>query len=200
MNKQNLFLIIGIVGISSLILTGVLLFQGNKNSGTGSVVDQTKFSFKNAVGSKAPDFTLSDINGNNITLSRLLGKNVVLFFNEGLMCYPACLDQIVQLSKDNRLNNDNTVAFSIVVDSPSSWQKSEKDLPYLAGAKVLFDKDGKISQLYDTLKLPSSMHRGIYPGHTYFIIDKQGIIRYTFDDPYMGIRNDTVAGEIEKLK
>ncbi len=200
MNKQNLILIIGVVGISSLILTSILLFQGGKNGGTGSVIDSTKFNFKNAIGQKAPDFTLSDINGNNINLASLSGKNVVLFFNEGLMCYPACLDQVVKLSQDSRLNNDNTVAFSIVVDSPSSWQKSEKDLPYLAGAKVLFDKNGEVSQLYDTLKLPSSMHKGLYPGHTYFVVDKQGIIRYTFDDPYMGIRNDTIAVEIEKLK
>ena len=199
MNKQNIVLIIGVVGISSLILTGVLFLQG-KNGGAGSVVDSTKFNFKNAIGQKAPDFTLPDISGNNVNLAGLLGKNVVLFFNEGLMCYPACLDQVVQLSQDSRLSSDNTVAFSIVVDSPTNWQKSEKDLPYLAGAKVLFDKNGSVSQLYDTLKLPSSMHKGIYPGHTYFVIDKQGIIRYTFDDPYMGIRNDTIAGEIEKLK
>ncbi len=197
MKKQNIFLAIGIIGI----IAGIIFWQQMKKPvGTANVVDQTKFSFSNAVGKKAPDFTLKDINGNSVSLSSFLGKNVILFFNEGLMCYPACLDQVVQLNKDSRLNSENTVAFSIVIDSPEIWQRSQKDLPYLAGAKVLFDNSGAVSQAYDVLKLLSSMHKGLYPGHTYFIIDKEGIIRYTFDDPYMGIRNDKIAQEIEKLK
>ena len=43
------------------------------------------------------------------------------------------------------------------------------------------------------------MHKGSYPGHTYFIIDKEGIIRYTKDDPSMAIRNNELAAELAKL-
>jgi peroxiredoxin len=44
------------------------------------------------------------------------------------------------------------------------------------------------------------MHKGSYPGHTYFVIDKDGIIRYARDDSTMGIRNNEIAAELEKIK
>ena len=196
--KQNIFLVIGVVGFVSLILAGILLFQnkgGNDNS--GDITDNGQFRFKTAVGKKAPDFTLSDMDGNQIALSSLLGKNVILFFNEGLMCYPACLDQVVELDK---LNTENPVAYSVVVDSSKQWVDAQKDLPYLKGAKVLFDAGAKVSRQYDTLTLESSMHRGMFPGHTYYLIDKEGVVRYTFDDPYMANRNKELSAELAKLK
>lgn len=193
--KQNLFLIICVVGVASLILAGILFWQDKKNS--NSVVDDGGFRFATALGKKAPDFILPDMEGNQVALSSLLGKNVILFFNEGLMCYPACLDQVVELDK---LNAENTVAFSIVVDSSKQWVDAQKDLPYLKNAKVLFDAGARISRQYDTLTLDSSMHRGMFPGHTYYLIDKEGIVRFTLDDSYMAIRNEELAKELAKLE
>lgn len=43
------------------------------------------------------------------------------------------------------------------------------------------------------------MHKGDFPGHTYIIIDKAGIVRFTKDDPQMGIRNDEIKKELDKL-
>lgn len=198
LNKQIL-LIIGVVAITVLVFGGIIVWQGQRNNDLAGVVDGQGFRFATAIGQKAPDFTLADQNGTAVNLSQLAGKNVILFFNEGLMCYPACLDQVVKLGQDARLNNENTVSFSVVADSPSSWQSAQKDLPYLKGAKVLFDPGAKVSRMYDTLTLRSSMHKGVYPGHTYYIIGKDGVVRYTLDDPYMGLRNDQLAKEIEKL-
>jgi peroxiredoxin len=186
-----------VVGFIGLIAAGIFLFQREENGGPGSIIDSGQFRFEGAVGKIAPDFTLPDMEGNQVALSSLLGKNVILFFNEGLMCYPACLDQVVELS---RLNSENTVAFSIVVDSSKQWVDAQKDLPYLKGAKVLFDAGAKVSRQYDTLTLASSMHRGMFPGHTYYLIDKEGIIRYALDDPRMGNRNKELASELSKLQ
>ena len=191
--SKNIFLFIGVVGFSSLILAGILFLQSGKQD---NIVDNGQFRFDAAVGKKAPDFTLPDMEGNQVALSQLLGKNVILFFNEGLMCYPACLDQVVELDK---LNKDNTVAYSVVVDSSKQWLDAQKDLPYLKGAKVLFDAGAKVSRQYDTLTLDSSMHRGMFPGHTYYLIDKEGIVRFALDDPYMANRNKELATELSKL-
>ncbi len=197
MNNKNIFLIIGVLGFASLILAGILLSQSKGDNGSGDIIDNGQFRFKTAVGQKAPDFTLPDMDGNQVALGSLLGKNVILFFNEGLMCYPACLDQVVELDK---LNAENTVAFSIVVDSSKQWVDAQKDLPYLKGAKVLFDAGAKVSRVYDTLTLNSSMHRGMFPGHTYYLIDKEGIVRFTLDDPYMANRNKELSAELSKLQ
>ena len=155
--------------------------------------------FENAIGKTAPEFELQDIEGTTFKLSDYKGKNVVLFFNEGSMCYPACWNQIAELSKDGRLNSDDTVAFSIVVDSSAQWQKIIQKAPQMSKSKILFDTAKKTVSDYDVLFTASSMHKGSYPGHTYFIIDKEGIIRYTKDDPSMAIRNDELAAELGKL-
>ena len=157
-------------------------------------------SFSSAIGKQAPDFELQEINGNTIKLSSYKGKNVVLFFNEGSMCYPSCWNQIAALANDARFDSDDTVAFSITVDSPAQWQKIMQQVPKMSTSKLLFDTSKKVSSDYDVLFLPSSMHKGSYPGHTYLIIDKNGVIRYTKDDPSMAIRNDELFAELKKLK
>ncbi len=156
--------------------------------------------FDNLSGKQAPDFTLEDYEGKKITLSSLKGKNVVLFFNEGLMCYPACWNQIAAFGKDKRFNNDITVTFSIVIDPKKNWKEALNKMPELASATVLYDSNRAVSQAYGILTLNSSMHRGQFPGHTYIIVDKEGIVRVARDDSQMAVRNDELLVEIEKLK
>ena len=158
-----------------------------------------KFSFKQAIGKQAPDFSLEGIDGKTIKLSDYKGKNVVLFFNEGSMCYPACWDQMAALGNDERFNAENLAAFSIVVDPKSEWEKIVKETPGFDSAEILFDTTKAVSRAYDVLSLRSSMHPGSFPGHTFFIINKEGIIRYALDDPSMAIRNDMLISELSKL-
>lgn len=159
-----------------------------------------KLSFKQALGKQAPDFSLESIDGKTIKLSDYKGKNVILFFNEGAMCYPACWNQIRELGNDERFNTNDVVAFSIVVDQKSKWEKIVEKTPGFSSAKILFDPTRAVSSAYDILSLQSSMHKGTYPGHTYFIIDREGVIQYTLDDPNMAIWNDKLANELEKLR
>ena len=115
------------------------------------------------------------------------------------MCYPACWNQVEQLGTDARFDTADTVAFSIVADSKEQWRRIESQMPQFKKAKILFDTDRKVSLAYGVLSLPSSMHPGSFPGHTYFVIDKEGIIRFFLDDPNMAIRNDQLVAEINKL-
>lgn len=154
--------------------------------------------FNSLVGKKAPDFTLTSYDGKTYTLSSLKGKNVVLFFNEGLMCYPACWNQIASFGTDSRFNNSDTIALNIVEDNKNDWASAIGKMPDLAKATILFDNN-TVSQTYGTLNLPSSMHRGQLPGHTYIIVDKQGIVRYVLDDPNMALGNDNLINQISKF-
>lgn len=153
----------------------------------------------NFVGKPVPEFSLTDRNGNAYSSENLRGKNVVLFFNEGLMCYPACWNQIVALADDDRFENANAVALSIVIDSKDDWQDAVRKMPELDRATVVFDAGASVSRKFSVLTTPSSMHPGVYPGHTYVLVDKDGIVRYVLDDPNMGIRNDQLVAEITKL-
>ena len=179
-----------------LIAGGIILAVGNYSP---EETPNEKFSFKQAIGKQAPDFSLEGIDGKTIKLSDYKGKNVVLFFNEGSMCYPACWDQMAALGNDERFNAENLAAFSIVVDPKSEWEKIVKETPGFDSAEILFDTTKAVSRAYDVLSLRSSMHPGSFPGHTFFIINKEGIIRYVLDDPSMAIRNDMLISELSKL-
>lgn len=159
--------------------------------------DNSKFA--SLIDKPAPDFSLKDINGNSYSVATLKGKNAVLFFNEGLMCYPACWNQITTFAKDARFKNAGAEVISIVVDAPSDWKKAIEKMPDLAAAKVIFDSDKKVSGDFGVLNLESSMHKGAFPGHTYIIIDKNGIVKFAMDDPNMAINNDRLIEELKKI-
>lgn len=165
--------------------------------GGGQTIDEILFN--SLVNKKAPDFTLESYDGKKYILSSIKGKNVVLFFSEGLMCYPACWNQIAAFGKDQKFNSENTVVLTIVNDKKEDWKEAVDKMPELAQSVVLFDTDLLVSKAYGVLSLPSSMHRGQLAGHSYLILDKEGIIRFIQDDVQMAIRNDLLIQEIGKL-
>ena len=208
MSKQTITsLIIILILVTGLVWwsksTDNQVLNTSPDSETKSTIDlgvQEKIDFVEAVGQKAPDFELESIDGTTVKLSDYLGKNVVLFFNEGSMCYPACWSQMAELGNDSRFDTESIVAFSIVTDPKSQWLDIVSKSTNLAKSKILFDTARSVSKAYDVLNLNSSMHPGSLPGHTYFIIDKEGIIRFTIDDPNMALANDKLIKEIGKLK
>ncbi len=201
MESLNKKILVGVVII--IIGVSILFVVSEKPSETGGMISsdlKEKIYFKEAMGKKAPDFQLESIDGKTVKLSDYLGKNVVLFFNEGSMCYPACWDQIAGLGNDSRFDTESTAAFSIVVDPKNQWLGVVSKSPKVATSRSLIDPPRSVSTAYDVLYLDSSMHPGGFPGHTYFIVDKGGIIRFTLDDPNMAIANDKLIKEIEQLK
>ena len=173
--------------------------EGNGN--TKDISGQARFgakSFGDLVGSTAPDFSLLDYNGETVNLSDFQGKKVVLFFNEGLMCYPGCWNQIASLGQDERFSGD-VVALSVVVDPRDKWSQAVDKLPELAKATVLFDVDREVSRAYGVLSLASSMHPGQLPGHSYVVMDRERVVSFVKDDPRMGNWNDRLVQELAKL-
>lgn len=207
-------------GITAIIVTivvvGGLVYLGvsNKDTAAGSPAATAASSMaghhggaasgpaaklNDLVGTLAPDFSLSDREGKTYSLAALKGKNVILFFNEGMMCYPACWNQIAALGKDARLQNENTVVLSVVVDSASEWKSAVTKMPELAQATVVHDNGASVSRAYDMLTTKSSMHYGQLPGHTYIVIDTEGVIQHVYDDPAMAIHNEQLVAEVAKL-
>lgn len=199
LKKKHLW--IGVTVITAVV--GLLLIIPNvrKDNTAGASADtkDAKLVFAQALGKEAPDFSLVNIDGQTVNLRDLKGKTVVLFFNEGSMCFPACWNQVKELAADSRLNSADVVSYSIVVESPQAWKEIMQKRPEYQTSRMLFDTTRKVSQSYDVLSLTSSMHKGAYPGHTFVVIGKDGIIRYVLDDPSMGIRNDQIYNQIQKL-
>ena len=192
--KSNITPVVTIVLIAAFVIGGIYLLS--RGSGAAANGNGTVSNINDLIGKPAPQFSLKDRNGTTYTNDSLKGKDVVLFFNEGIMCYPACWNQMAALGQ---LDSSNTVALSVVIDQPSEWQSAIQKMPQLASATVLFDTDKSVSNEYGMLTVNSSMHYGSYPGHTFVVIDKQGMVRSVFDDPNMGIDNDKVASELQSL-
>ncbi|MBI2054075.1 MAG: redoxin domain-containing protein [Candidatus Staskawiczbacteria bacterium] len=167
-NEINIKTIAIILALIILPVAGILVFnQFNKpNSKLDGLLNKP-----------SPDFSLSDRGGNNYSPDNLKGKKVVLFFSEGLACYPACWNQIALFGTDQRFNTEDTVALSVVLDTPEDWRKVANKMDGIDKAKIVFDKGGQVSRSFGTLTAGSSMRNGTSPGHTYILLDKQGIVQ-----------------------
>lgn len=187
-------LAVALVVVSILIIGFAVLISSN-----GQTQPVSPVTLDDLVGKPGPDFSLKSYSGKSFTLSQLQGRKVVLFFNEGIICYPACWNQIAALGTDSRFNNDKVISLSIVPDGAADWQEATKKMPELSKGVILLDETKEVSGKYGMLSLESSMHKGQKPGHTYVVIDQKGIVRKTLDDPTMGIQNEELIKELNKI-
>ena len=130
-------------------------------------------------GDKAPEFSLDSSFEKKVSLSDYKGKTVLLFIQEGLMC-DACWSQVSDLEKDAKLFKDEFGVDQLVVITPdpisSLIQKAQ-----VGGYKspLLSDPNRQVSVAYDALKY--GMMNGAYPGHTFLLIDQDGVIKWRAD-------------------
>lgn len=151
-------------------------------------------------GSVAPDFTLHTTAGGTFTLSDYKDKSsVLLFFNEGLACSP-CLTQMHDLDQlDPQFKSMNLTVASITTDGLSSLQTwASSDGP--KDSAVLSDHDMTVSRAWDMMG--NSMHPGMVDGHTFVIVNPQGIITWRKDyyPAYssMYVQNDQLLSDIKQ--
>lgn len=123
-------------------------------------------------GSKAPDFSLKDGDGNDWSLGDQRGKTVVLLFYPGDNT-PVCTAQLCSV-RDHWSEYQATGAevVGISTDTVESHQDFAKKhgLPL----RLLSDKDRKVSEMYEMKSwLPGRSARGVV------VIDKEGTIVYS---------------------
>jgi peroxiredoxin len=129
-------------------------------------------------GQQAPDFTLFDTEKNKVSLADQKGSNVVLLFFP-LAFTGTCTAELCNV-RDNIgiYNNTNAKVFGISVDSLFTLGKfrTEQNLnfPLLSD----FNKTASVSYevLYETF--PAFEMQGVSK-RAAFVIDKEGIVRYT---------------------
>jgi len=142
-------------------------------------------------GTKAPDFCLTDQNGNEIRLSDHLGKKVILYFYPKDNT-PGCTRQACVFSESfASLKALNAVVIGVSKDSVASHKKfAEKyGLPFLLAA----DPELSAIQAYGVWqekKLYGKVSMGVV--RTTFIIDENGIIEKVMPK----VKPDTNAEEI----
>ena len=132
------------------------------------------------IGTKAPEFTLPDQNGEQHSLSEYQGKKVILYF------YPkdntaGCTKQACGFGElYPQFTEKDAVILGVSKDSVASHKKFEEkyELPFT----LLSDVDKEVIQAYDVWK-EKKMYGKVSMGvvRTTYLINEEGIIEKAFD-------------------
>ncbi len=135
------------------------------------------------VGAPAPDFTLPSTSGADVTLSALRGKNVLLAFFP-LAFTSTCTAEMCAFTEDfEKFASVDTTVLPISVDAvPSLAEFKRKEG---LGIDLLSDFKRDVSRLYGTL-----LEERFFSNRAYVLIDKTGIVRWTFLEPTPGSRRE----------
>jgi len=136
---------------------------------------------------RAPDFQLASTSGQTVSLAEFKGKNVLLYFNEGVGC-DACFYQLGKLESDASLERAGLTMLPIVMntraDVQSQLTRFNLRTPYL------LDPTGATSAAYKAL---GTGHHANLPGHTFILVGPDGMIRWRGDYPGMWIEPSELA-------
>jgi glutaredoxin-dependent peroxiredoxin len=161
-----------------------------------------------AVGTKAPDFTLSikTVDGpKQIKLSDNFGKKNTLLLFFPMAFTGTCTTEMCDVSRAlNAYNNLNAAVYGISGDNPfaqEAWAQKEK-----ITVPLLSDYDHKVAKAYDVMYdtfLPQ-MNLGMrgVPKRSAFIVDKNGVIQYveSNDDARQLPNFEKIKAKLEELK
>jgi peroxiredoxin len=136
----------------------------------------------------APAFEEQDaVTGNPVSSSALRGRNVLLFFSEGVMCQ-ACFEQIKALEvRASDLEARDLLLVNITTDPPDILRQAAS--AYGITTPLVSDEDRDMSRAYDVLG------QGMHPdtaGHTFVLVDGSGQIRWRRDYTTMFVAPDVL--------
>ncbi|HVU71980.1 MAG TPA: peroxiredoxin [Mycobacteriales bacterium] len=130
------------------------------------------------VGQTAPDFTLRDQDGAEVTLSSFRGeRNVVLIFYP-LAFTGVCQGELCAVRDDlSRFQNDDVQVLTVSVDSVPTHKKWAEEQGYTFPLLSDFWPHGATATAYGVF----NAERGLATRGT-FVIDKQGVVRWKVEN------------------
>lgn len=129
-------------------------------------------------GTPAPDFKMNSTPDQELSLSELKGKKVILVFYPADWS-PVCSDEMSLFNTSMKLfEKDNAIVIGISVDSKWSHMAFAKNRKLQFPLLADFEPKGAVSKLYEVYNDESGhSKRAIY------LIDEEGIIRWSYLSP-----------------
>jgi peroxiredoxin Q/BCP len=150
------------------------------------------------VNNKAPEFTLPDQNGKDISLKEFRGNNVVLYFYPRADT-PGCTIEACEFRDSyKKIQKTGAVLLGISPDTPKSQKKFEEkfSLPFT----LLGDAEKKVANLYGVYKEKNMYGKKVMGvARTTFIIGPDGKIKHVFQKVKPEGHADEVLAELKKL-
>jgi peroxiredoxin len=136
------------------------------------------------VGEPAPAFTLPSTSGTDVTLAQFRGKSNVLLAFFPLAFTSTCAEEMCSFSEDvARFEGADAVVLPISVDSVPTLRefKAKEQLT----VDLLSDFKREVCRAYGTL-----LEDKFFSRRAYFLIDKQGVLRWSHTEAELGHRRD----------
>jgi peroxiredoxin Q/BCP len=146
-------------------------------------------------GDAAPDFTLPDQDGNDVSLSGLRGKSVVLYFYPKADT-PGCTTQACGV-RDHRPEYEQADAVVLGVSPDPVKAISKFDQKFDLGFPLLADEDHSVAEAYGVW-VEKSMYGRKYMGNerTTFVISPEGTIKDVFRKVKPAEHDELVLGAL----
>lgn len=184
---------IAVAGLAIALVALYAIFSGAsapKNTGAGKNYEIGQ----PGPGQAAPAFTLQDTSGRQVSLDDYKGKNVLLYFQEGLTCQP-CWDQLSSLEKDSTKVKAAGIdaVLSITTDPANLIARKTRDMGLTT--PVLSDPGLTVSEKYSANRY--GMMGAMRDGHSFILVGPDGTIRWRAD--YGGAPDYTMFVPVDKL-
>jgi mycoredoxin-dependent peroxiredoxin len=146
------------------------------------------------VGEHAPDFTLPSTSGNNITLSALRGKPVLIAFFP-LAFSGTCTAELCEMRDDHdQFAQRGVVVLPISVDH--TYSLKEYKAKHGMQTDLLSDFKRDVSRMYGVLN-----EDRFFSNRAYFLLDRNGIVRWAHVEENPGNRRQDaeLLAQIDKM-
>jgi peroxiredoxin len=193
---KNLFTTLA---LGAAVALGAAAFAGDEKDGHKHADKSQKPEAMAKVGSAAPEFTLKDTDGKDVSLSKFKGKIVVLeWYNSGCPFVVRHHEKYNTMTDTAKKFGDKVVWLAINSGAPGKQGHgldATSKTKWNIGYPILNDETGKVGNLYGAKTTP----------HMY-VIDGQGILRYAGaidndakDEKSPGEKLNYVAQAVEEL-
>jgi peroxiredoxin len=165
-------------GIALLALVYVVNTSGTSAVKPGQA-GQYRFDVASpAIGAKAPDFSLSSTTVGTVHLSDFRGKNVLLYFQEGIGC-EGCWTQMKDIQTAMGDFNSLGIDTMVTITTNPLGALRQKVADEGLTLPVLSDESFSVSREYNATQY--GMMAGSADGHTFILVGPDGRIRWRAD-------------------
>ena len=132
-------------------------------------------------GKPAPDFTLADQDGNDVSLSDFRGRTVVLVFYP-MDFSPVCSDQLsIYQEVKPELTAKGVELVGISVDGPNAHKAFQEKLGIDTALLADFEPKGEVARAYG-----SYIDGAGIANRTLVLVDEDGVVAWTYESPSPG--------------
>jgi len=183
--------------IAGLVLAGLYSVFATANQPKDATAGTSRAAYDvgtPGIGQLAPDFTLADSSGGDVSLADYSGENVLLFFQEGLAC-EACWTQITDLETDAAKLKDAGIDAVVSITHDPAQQSARKATDMGLTTPILSDPGLATSKKYHANEY--GMMGTSTNGHSFILVGPDGTIKWRAD--YGGAPKYTMFVPVDQL-